>query len=51
MANEEKKRRNQKLLEDYKSGKFTVAQLIAKYKVSQKRLYDIIDREQVRQGK
>lgn len=44
-----KTRRNEQLLKDYKSGKFTTAQLIAKYKVSQKRIYDIIDREQDRQ--
>lgn len=48
---DEKTRRNKALLKDYQSGKFAIAQLIAKYKVSQKRLYEIIDRESARQAR
>ena len=47
----EKVRRNQSILKDYQSNTFKVSELTAKYKVSQKRLYEIIDRELVRQSK
>ena len=47
---ETKEKRNRQLYKDFKSGKFTNAELIGKYKVSQKRLYEIVKREAERLG-
>ncbi len=35
--------RNKNLFDDWKSGKFSTAQMVGKYKVSQTRLYQIIN--------
>lgn len=37
--------RNEALYRDYKSGKFTGAELVAKYKISAARVYYIIDKQ------
>lgn len=39
-----KTKRNQKLYDDKKSGAFTIAELVGKYKISQQRIKQIVDR-------
>ncbi|GEM_PF-4016110 len=38
-----KKERNDKLIKDLQSGKYQISELIAKYKISQARIYQIKD--------
>lgn len=35
-------KRNKALIKDYKSGKYTGAQLVAKYKITSQRIYEIL---------
>ena len=40
----ENKERNIELYNDWKNGKFTVVQLVAKYRISSQRIYSIVRR-------
>lgn len=42
----EKKERNQALYTDFKSGKFMIIDLVAKYRISTSRIYQIVNRMQ-----
>jgi Mor family transcriptional regulator len=40
--------RNQKLYKDFKSGKFSVVELVHDYRISSARIYAIVKREQLK---
>jgi len=41
-------KRNKLLIRDYKSGKFSIVDLVSKYRISSARIYQIINREKKR---
>lgn len=46
----EKVKRNRELLADHQSGKFTSAELVAKYNISTARVYEIIRSQELKGG-